>query len=128
MFFISVTGSKGNRWSLITIRMGKCSLLKCCHTFHSYVLQVSLAVYTRSPAAYEALSSFHLLQLPCARTLKMYIHSNVEGAGEAEVQLVDEWRKYDARVASHNTSRKHNPPLCKGVLVFDEVKVAARLH
>ena len=58
----------------------------------------------------------------------MYVHSNVEGAGEAEVRLADEQKKYDARVALHNTSNKCNPPLRKGILVFDEVKVAARLH
>lgn len=58
----------------------------------------------------------------------MYIHSNVEAAGEVEVRLGDERKKYDARVALHKTSKKSNPPLCKGILVFDEVKVAARLH
>ena len=59
--------------------MGKCSLLS-----------VTIHVYTRSSAAYEALSSFHLLQLTYTRALKMYIHSNVECAGEAEVQQADE--------------------------------------
>ena len=49
-----------------------------------------MAVYTRSPAAYEALSSFHLLKLPSTRTIRIYINSNVEAAGEAEVHLADE--------------------------------------
>ena len=66
--------------------------------------------------AYEALSSFHLLKLPSARTIKMYIHSNVESVGEVEVCLVDERKKYDARVALHAASKEHNPPLCKGIL------------
>lgn len=52
--------------------------------------QTALAVYTRSPAAYEALSNFHLLKLLSTRTIKTYIHSNVEAAGEAEVRLADE--------------------------------------
>ena len=47
-------------------------------------------MYARRPAAYEALTSFHLLKLPSARTIKMYIHSNVEAAGEVEVRLADE--------------------------------------
>lgn len=34
-------------------------------------------MYTRSPAAYEALKSFKLLQLPCVRTLKHYIDANL---------------------------------------------------
>ena len=49
----------------------------------------------------------------------MYIHSNVEAAGEVEVRLADERKKYDARVALHAASKEHNPPLCKGILVFD---------
>ena len=58
----------------------------------------------------------------------MYIHSNVEAARENEVCLADERKKYDARVALYAASKEHNPPLCKGILVFDEVKVAVKLH
>ena len=43
----------------------------------------------------------------------MYIHSNVEAAGEVEVCLADEQKMYDAIVALHGTSKEHNPPLCK---------------
>ena len=84
-----------------------------------------MAVYTRNPAAYEALSSFHILQLPSAITLKTYIRSNIEAADEVELRLMDERKKYDARMSEHT---KTNPPLCKGILLFDEVKVAAKLH
>jgi len=58
----------------------------------------------------------------------MYVHSNVEVAGEAEIWLADEREKYDARVATYKASKQYNPPLSKGVLIFDEVKVAAKLH
>lgn len=88
----------------------------------------ALAVYTRSPAAYEALSSFHLLQLPSAGTLKTYTRSNLEVCGEVEGRLAEERAKYDARVAEHIASSKPHPPLRKGALIFDEVKVAAKLH
>ena len=71
---------------------------------------------------------FHLLQLPSTRSVKMYVHSNVEVAGEAEIRLADEREKYDARVATYKASKQYNPPLSKGVLIFDEVKVAAKLH
>ena len=84
-----------------------------------------MAVYTRSPAAYEALSSFHILQLPSAITLKTYIRSNIEAAGEVEQRLMDECKKYDARMSEHTKTSQFNPPLCKGVLLFDEVKVDA---
>ena len=46
-----------------------------CH--HYTVVLTTLAVYTRNPAAYEALQSFKLLQLPCVRTLKYYINFNL---------------------------------------------------
>ena len=49
----------------------------------------------------------------------------MEAAGEAESRLADERAKYDVRVQATN---QFTPPLCKDVLVFDEVKVAAKLH
>jgi len=88
----------------------------------------ALAVYTWSPAAYEALSSFHLLQLPSTGTLKTYTRSNLEVGGEVEGRLAEERAKYDARVAEHIASSKPYPPLRKSALIFDEVKVAAKLH
>ena len=89
---------------------------------------VAMAIYTRSPAAYEALSSFHILQLPGPNTLRSYIRStrNTEVAGECEKRLASERKKYDARILEHG--EKVNPPLSKGVVIFDEVKVAAKLH
>ena len=35
-------------------------------------------------------------------------------------------KKYNARILEHG--KKVNPPLSKGVVIFDEVKVAAKLH
>ena len=85
-------------------------------------------MYTRSPAAYEALSSFHLLQLPSAGTLKTYTRSNVEASGEVEERLAGERAKYDTRIAEHIAASRPYPPLRKGTLIFDEVKVVAKLH
>ena len=81
----------------------------------SYILLIclALAVYTRSPAAYEALSSFHLLQLPSAGTLKTYTRSNVEASGEVEKRLAEERMKYDARVLEHVAASRPYPPLRK---------------
>lgn len=55
---------------------------------------VALAVFTRSPAAYDALKSFKLLQVPSRRTLKEYIDANLEEAGECLEHLEDERRRY----------------------------------
>ena len=55
---------------------------------------LALAVFTRSPAAYEALKSFKLLQLPSVRTLKYYMDAKLEGAGDCMNRLEDERRHY----------------------------------
>jgi hypothetical protein len=61
-------------------------------------LFLALAVFTRSPAAYEALKSFKLLQLPSVRLLKHYIDSNLEEAGECLKRLEEEGKCYQAKV------------------------------
>ena len=58
-------------------------------------------MYTRSPAAYDALRSFKLLQLPCVRTLKYYIDSNLEEAGDVEKRLQEKKTQYDKLVQLH---------------------------
>ena len=57
-------------------------------------LHTALAVYTRSPAAYEDLKSFKLLQLPSVRTLKHYVGANHEEAAECMERLENERRQY----------------------------------
>ena len=49
-----------------------------------YNLYSALAIYCQSPAPFEALSSFKLLQLPGAYTLKRYTRSNKENPGECD--------------------------------------------
>ena len=105
------------------------------------IVNIALAVYTRSPAAYDALKSFKLLQLPCVRTLKHYIDSNLEEAGEVEKRLVDKKTEYDRLVSLHKDDlrarRKEDSesenfcevdvdgalPIGEGSLILDEVKV-----
>ena len=57
-----------------------------------------MAVYTLSPAAYEALKSFQLLQLPGIHTLKHNIDANLEQPGEVEQRLQEKKKQYDAMV------------------------------
>jgi len=56
---------------------------------------IALAVYTRSPAAYEALRDFKLLQLPSVRTLKYYIDANLN-AGDSMERLKQSRKHYIA--------------------------------
>ena len=59
----SGVGKRSNRWSAVTIRL-------------------ALAVYCRSPAAYDALKSFGLLQLPSRSTLQAFTGAFLEDCGE----------------------------------------------
>ena len=58
----------------------------------------------------------------------MCARSNAEAAGEIEKRLLSERNKYDARIQQHRSCGLSNSPLCQGALIFDEVKVAAKLH
>lgn len=58
----SGTGKRSNCWSAVTIRL-------------------ALAVYCRSPPAYDALKSFKLLQLPSRSTLQAYTGAFLEDCG-----------------------------------------------
>ena len=91
-------------------------------------MYAALAIYCRSPAAFEALSSFKLLQLPGAYTLKRYTRSNKEDPGECDKRLAHEREMYDERRSDAIKSGNLFPPLSEGVLIADEVKVAAKLH
>ena len=45
-------------------------------------IRVALAIFVRSPAAYEALKSFKLLQLPSRSTLQTYTSAFLDEAGK----------------------------------------------
>ena len=60
---VIATGNRRNRWSVVTIRL-------------------ALAVFTRSPAAYDALKSFGLIQLPSRATLQAYTGAFRDDAGK----------------------------------------------
>ena len=103
----NTSGSKGNRWSMLTYR-------------------VALAVFTRSPAAYEALKSFGILQLPSVRSLKHFIGSNLDKPGWSEDHMIFQLQKYGnfQKVAEQDG---RPAPLGDGILVFDEVKVVSKV-
>lgn len=46
-----------------------------------YSLFLALAVFVRSPAAYEALKSFNILQLPSRATLQAYTGAFLDNPG-----------------------------------------------
>lgn len=70
------SGEKGNRWSMVTYRL-------------------ALAVFTRSPAAYESLKSFNILQLPSVRSLRQYTGGQFDEPGYCEEAIQEQFEKYE---------------------------------
>ena len=85
------------------MRMGKHTLILVHNKvtnnyYYNYIDILALAVFTRSPAAYDALKGFKLLQLPSRRTLKDYISANREKAGECLKHLQEEGKLYLSKI------------------------------
>ena len=87
---------------------------------------IALAVFTRSPSAYEALKSFNILQLPSRSTLQSYTGAFLHNPGANSTCIADQVAQY---VVNCQQRQKEGKPESKsdGVLIFDEVKVVNRL-
>lgn len=75
------TGKRSNHWNVITIRMGK-YMYYMQLDFEYFATFIALAVFSRIPAAYEALkslifNSYHLEQ-HCSHTLGLFCMNNVQ--------------------------------------------------
>ena len=86
----------------------------------------ALAVFIQSPAAYEALKSFDILQLPSRATLQAYTGAFQHEAGAATESISKQVERYQIFQKSCETEKKRMP-LSTGILVFDEVKVVSSL-
>ena len=87
---------------------------------------IALAVYIRSPAAYEALKSFNILQLPCRSTLQAYtgVFLHEPGANSSCIEKqVAQFVLHCQRIKSEGKKESKKD----GVLIFDEVKIISRL-
>ena len=87
---------------------------------------LALAVYVRSPAAYEALKSFKVLQLPSRSTLQSYTGAFLHDPGVNSSCIDDQVAQFvlfcQRRIAEGKKESKKD-----GALIFDEVKVISRL-
>lgn len=105
--YIPATGKHNNRWNLITYRM-------------------ALAVYCRSPAAYDALKTFSILQLPCKSSLKDFLSESKAEPGVNEQKIAEQRFVYEA-FKEQKVKEGKKKPQSKGVLIFDEVKVQSKV-
>ena len=88
--------------------------------------RMALAVYCRSPAAYEALKHFNILQPPCKSTLQAFLGANRSDAGIDEKNIAQQRCLYEAFKKQKRREGKKTP-LSKGILIFDEVKVQSQV-
>ena len=118
-------GKRGNRWSMVTIRIGE--LCTVCKYFNMCTLSISaLAIFVRSPAAYEALKSFNILHLPARSTLQAYTSCFLHEGGASWESIAKQVEQFQQFKTSQKAQGKLEP-LGDGVLIFDEVKVISRL-
>eukprot|EP00794_Sanderia_malayensis_P006654 gene6654-7400_t len=101
------TQSNGNRWSMITYRM-------------------ALAIYIRSPAAYNALKSFQILQLPSTKSLQLFTSVRNHTPGVNEEYIEEKMQDYQA-MCDEKVKNGFKKPLGVGILIFDEVKVIGKV-
>lgn len=101
------TGNRTNWWNLITYRL-------------------ALAVYVRSPAVYEELKSFGVLQLPSKRSLQYFPSANAHTQGINKKSMSEQSNIYDAFCSQHQREGK-KAPLHEGILIFDPVKVQSKV-
>ena len=123
LFFVTGNGGRGNRWSMITIRMGKYMHLL---SFWFIMNSVALAIYCRSPAAYKALKDFNILSLPAKSTLQSYSGAFIHAAGVSSACIAGQVSRYVLFKEQCRLAGKQEPR-GDGALIFDEVKVACQL-
>lgn len=86
------------------------------------LFDTALAIYVRSPSAFEAVKSLNILQLPSKRTLESFTSANTHQPGINNDYLCEEWRSYQHHCQKTESEGKAKP-VAEGVLIFDEVKV-----
>jgi len=83
-----MNGGRGNRWSMVTIRMGNVCI--SCRDVLLYQYFVALVIYCRSPAAYKALKIFTILSLPAKSTLQSYSGAFIHAPGASSTCITDQ--------------------------------------
>ena len=111
----------------MTSRVSHWMRVELIHYFEFICLSFSaLAVYIRSPAAYQALQSFKILALPSSESLRQFTAIRNHDAGIVEDYIIEKSTDYKAFCEEIVKSNRPKP-MGIGVLIFDEVKVMAKV-
>ena len=85
-------------------------------------MSAALAVYSRSPAAFEAIKHLGILQLPSSSSLQAFMSSHQQDPGANEEHMELQSTLYNQHVES-KVSKGSRKPKRDGILIFDQVKV-----
>ena len=92
-----------------------------CYSNFSNGYILALAIFVRSPAAYEAVKGLNILNLPSRRSLESFSGLESHPPGVSHHYLCEQWKNYQAHC--EKLQGGHPKPVSEGVLIFDEVKV-----
>ena len=90
------------------------------------LFHTALAIYSRSPSAFEAVRHLGILQLPSTASLQAFMaqHQHAPGSNEDQMALQHELYKQHAEKIAQAGKMV---PKQDGVLIFDEVKVQGKV-
>ena len=91
-----------------------------------FCLLLALAVFIRSLAAYEALKSYNVLQLPSRSLLQSYTGTFLHEPGASSHSIAHQAEAFQVFRAEKIEKSEHEPQ-ADGVLIFDSVKVVLSL-
>lgn len=91
---------------------------------HAYIkcIFIALAIYSRSPAAFKALKSLKILDLPSERTVKTHMNECKKSPGLDGEDLRQSALLYEKHIEAVKKDGKPLP-LGEGLLIWDETKV-----
>lgn len=91
-----------------------------------YNLNAALAIYLRSPAAFELIRDMRILQLPSKRSLQDYVSANLLRPGINHNYMARQYHMY-SKHCKDVVVKSEYPPLGEGILIFDKVKVQLKM-
>ncbi|XP_014669634.1 PREDICTED: uncharacterized protein LOC106810714 [Priapulus caudatus] len=101
------TGSKRNVWTAVSYR-------------------IALAIFSRSPTTYKALTKLQILQLPSIRSIQRKMQDAFEHSGPSQSNLKAAAIVY-RQMQNEAVLQEKPKPMGEGVLILDEVKVIGKI-
>ena len=102
-----------------------CIIHVCCARIKLHVPS-ALAIYSRSPAAFEAVRNLGILQLPNRSSLQAFLSNERSEPGANEGQIAAQFELYE-KYKKEQVSGGHHQPQGYGILIFDEVRVQGKV-